>query len=846
MAASSIIVNGRRRWFPAAYSEINFDGLDRKLPAQDRLVILGESEGGIPVTETDPQGDPWVMQADTPSGLRSLVRSGPLRDAGLLAFNPTTAGDIPNGPSSILMVKVNPATEGTATLVNGGGGAIDLTTLNFGAFVNQAYISMGNGTNRGFSVEIGLEDSLETGDDIGGTGAFSIAYAGEATTMSAAVSATGVAISFTEAINTTPYATAAAWVGGSTARAVSVDVEDNYQKITIYGVLAGAPVSETIDLNGSAQVATTQTYTTVTAVSIDGSHSGPIEVEDSNPTVAFTLAATLANPLTPLSVLKVVSSDATDIGQRVTFQGYDGSDQFQTETLTLNGTTVVTGAQTWNGVLSARLDSVTVGNVAVEDVGNPLWSVTAGDLTAGVNEGAGRYVPDTMAFDGVITFLSSAAGGEIVVRGISTAGTAVVERLTVPANPATVASTAMDRVDQIELGTTTPATMLTLSGLSINLPIGQYGTVGKVVDAISPQPGFTATALVDGPATFNIARMDASTQNVYAPAVGTFLADDDALIEWITFNSRIFSAVRATGATGPPSIPLAGPGGRQYASGGTEGVTANSNWQAGFDALKRKKNVMVVPISSSASIHAMCVSHCLEMSGAGRDERQCWLGLSASLDKAGVKSAIQLLNSDLAGIAAQNVTVFGEDGAEISRAPEYLAAMYGGMALGGKTIATPLTNKTITLRGVTQDVSWDPFTNRDEMIKAGVCLVYRDDERGFLVARDVTSFRDNDNPIRNAFGAMRSALQSTKNARNNLQTQIGKENFDGRVSTLRSLTYAEYQRQVDEGDIKAYDRKSLNVQELGDTYYIEIAVAPIEGVNFIVLKPQIVRINSAA
>lgn len=86
----------------------------------------------------------------------------------------------------------------------------------------------------------------------------------------------------------------------------------------------------------------------------------------------------------------VSSDDSGDTNQTITIEGQDGSGSFQTEDLSLNGTTVVSTTNVYSSLDAAYLDSETAGTVTVSINSGTTSSPTEGDALMKI-EGSSTY-----------------------------------------------------------------------------------------------------------------------------------------------------------------------------------------------------------------------------------------------------------------------------------------------------------------------------------------------------------------------------------------------------------------------------------------------------------------------
>ena len=843
---SSAVIGGRRTRRPGVGGRIDATSLTRRSPGPKRLVLIGEAKGGKPVGQlTD--GKPTLHSASTPDRVRALFAAGALRRAGLLAFDASRDPDIPSGPAELLLAKVNPATRGTLTLGNAGGDALVLTARDWGEHTNQLGVSIRPGSTKGLAPSVLYDDVEESGDDIGGDAVFSARYgsAQDASVMIANIGPAGTQVLFTRLQSAAPVT--AAHNSGDVVTVLSDDTYDFGQKVTVYGVDAtNAPVSETLVLAGTSPVTGTQAFAAVTAVRIDAVTSGAIIVRDQQgvPNIAFTIAGTLTAEHTSGKAVEVIGADADDVGIPVVVYGTDTLGMPQQETVVTNGATAVAGNKLFGRIFRAQLGWAAEGNVIVreESAGPTAFTIATGTLAVGFDVGAGVFIPKTLPIEGVLAAVMSAAPAgtpSIVVRGRSSAGVITAERLLVTAVPAST-TTKWSEITHIELGLTEAGKTLSLTGVALDCPIASHPTVRSVVDAIDRRPGFSATDRRGDGGVFAQDRLDHRIVDITGANDTDFTADLDALVGWFTNHSTLVEAARASGATGAPDATAT----RQFLVGGAEGTTAASHWQKAFDALRTKRDVIVVPLTTDAAIHAMAVAHNRLMETKG-NARNAYVGLSASRTKTQLASDIRTLGDRNTCAVAQSFEAYDEHGARTSFGPEYLAVVAGAMQ-AGSSVAMPLTRKTLNALSLGGHTSWSPDDDAESMLEAGLMFAREDERLGFVWERSITTYRADDNPVYSEMSANESANTLYNRLVDTLETQVGQKAFDGRASTLRSLTLAELEDAVGDGDIKAFDPESVVVEDQGDTFVVELEAAVIEPTNFILVRPHIRRISARA
>lgn len=385
--ATTIFFNGRLISRPGSYSEIDASGLETVgLSASGIVAVLGTAVGGRPASAITSIDD--IINITKPETGLQTFKSGDLREAIPMLFNPSKDPDIQGGAQSVIAMKVNPATQSTANLANAYNTIIDLTSADWGAFTEQTNVSVGAGTTQGILLTITYEDQVESVDNLGGDAMFNLSYVGGTNTwdtMTANIEAGGAVVCDATRAMLGQDDETTQLVGNDTLLVSSASGADTTQSIVIYGLsAAGAAQSETLNLNGTNSVAGTLTYSKVCGARIVGTTAGTVTLTDTNPTTVLTIAAG-ANGNAGLTLgaanyvanttLSLVSSGAST--NDVILIGKSIAGVTQMEKITLTGTSSVAGVGTFS-----EIDYWALGDIEVAQ------TVTA-------TTEAGRTVPAT-------------------------------------------------------------------------------------------------------------------------------------------------------------------------------------------------------------------------------------------------------------------------------------------------------------------------------------------------------------------------------------------------------------------------------------------------------------------
>ena len=398
------------------------------------------------------------------------------------------------------------------------------------------------------------------------------------------------------------------------------------------------------------------------------------------------------------------------------------------------------------------------------------------------------------------------------------------------------------------------------------VPFGTYATLIDIINYINQQTGYTAVAITNNPITFQATDLDyvngvnckSTTASVYAKLF--------RFIDWINTNSSLIEAARIQGG---PSAPLAvGPvalggdtgtvtlldGTVVTLAAGARGVSINSNWQTAFNTLGTVRVNVNVPLISRdladlgqgssatfASVAAMHEQHnAFYSSTKGKSERQGYIGMKGT--KSAVTAQAGLLNSFNTCLSAQKITVLDAQ-SNLVEQPEYAFAVAQAGMRAGSDLGEPITWKYLRAYGLSQNASWNPTDDGDDMILGGVLIAEQVPNQGFRIMKAITTFTREDNDAYTE----ESVVMGWKNVSYELRTYlenlfIGRRISIGNITSLKSEAEAKLNQLRDAGQIvdsilpdgsvlKAY--RGLKVEAAKDTVRLSVTVSPVEGINFI-------------
>jgi hypothetical protein len=269
------------------------------------------------------------------------------------------------------------------------------------------------------------------------------------------------------------------------------------------------------------------------------------------------------------------------------------------------------------------------------------------------------------------------------------------------------------------------------------IDLAAFDTVQKVVDRINSVAGFASTVLDNSGEKPSLNALDSITAQSVKTTAYAVTADLQALIDWINGASEGYiTATRAVGAgTMPVNLPFT------YLAGAVDGTVTNTEWSNAFTVLQSEDVQWVVPVSPTASIHAMADSHVAFMSNVARMERRAIAGGASGATDAEAIAAAKNLNSDRTSYTHLGFYDYDTTGKLALFEPYIMAALLAGM-FAGVNPATALTNKSIKVRGLERKLR-NP-TDTDQLILGGVLCV-EDTPTGYKVVKSISTWLNNTN-----------------------------------------------------------------------------------------------------
>lgn len=880
MATTSIFFKGRTIRTPGHYIDIDASGLEQTgLGATGIVAILGEAEGGIPAGSiTDIQNE--LLSFTRPRQVRDTLRSGDLREAAAMAFEPSADEGIAAGAQTVVGVKVNPATVATGTLANAHGGIIDLSSEDYGAFNNQINATLANGTTPGTQlVTVIFEETTESADNVGGEELIQLHYQTGTTTWATMETSVDQASRFSS-FGTHDQAGLAseitAWTAGPATAEIPANANNAGQVVTVYGLVGSTPTREQLVVSAGSTVTSIAVFDEVLGATMDADVlTSGVDIDE---TGAGTGTMTIA-----------VGTD--EIGGRLTNAMFvaDTNIAISSGAAVPAGSVYVWGRSPTGVVVGEQFDFTSIGqNVRV--VGTATFAqidaVIVGDAGADTYTIAANVVVSDPVVQTTIRRLGDLYNAKVAVEGATDVGFTLTYVTGLIDGPVTDFDESRD----------TDVTIASPGGLF-------YGNLGAVLNYLNNE-----STLLDGAqttlvnqvqtVTITVAGGGSETWTLTTAGIDTAWVDDGTptvdevaagLIAAINASPAVNQKVTATAGSGTDevvitsrfgaSLPLAtsiaasgtGAGtvasttaavgskevpinqGPVFLAGGSEGTTTFSDWQTALNLLKQVRVNTIVPLTGDPAVHAAAEAHCAYMGGIGKSERDCKLGLSALgvgdvptnvlPTKASIKSQIVDLNSRHVQAFAQSVDRFNTAGTKTTFLPWFQAALAAGMQAGSSP-GTSLTFKFCRVLGFNQDSSWNPVDDTEELIAAGLSFLENVEGVGRRFTRSVTTHLTSANIAYTDVAVNEAINTATFTFRNALEFAIGEKGFAGTLTTVRGRANNVLGTLMNEGVITTY--RSLSLELLVDVLEISLEMAPTIPINFIRTVVHLVTVAQAA
>lgn len=176
-----VFFNGRLWVSPATMSVIDDSAMfNKNASVGNVLAIIGKAEGGKPYE---------ALSFGSAQEARAVLRGGMALKAVEKAFDPSSETA---GPSTVIFVRVNPATQSSLSLNDvSSNEVISLKSEGYGAFTNQIKVKIENGSTSGKKLTSQFGNDYFSSDNVA-RNCFSVTYSGTETTATVSVAPTSV------------------------------------------------------------------------------------------------------------------------------------------------------------------------------------------------------------------------------------------------------------------------------------------------------------------------------------------------------------------------------------------------------------------------------------------------------------------------------------------------------------------------------------------------------------------------------------------------------------------------------------------------------------------------------
>lgn len=390
--------------------------------------------------------------------------------------------------------------------------------------------------------------------------------------------------------------------------------------------------------------------------------------------------------------------------------------------------------------------------------------------------------------------------------------------------------------------------------LAISLP-GK--TMQDLVSIIDANAAYTATLLTAKLGTQSAASLDfISTALDVKTSAKTLRRAQQELLDIVNSQSQLVSMTQVANAEGLPANV-----GPVFLSGAVRGASANSNFQAGFDALLAVRCNIVVPlVSQDASaliaggdtdpastftvdaVNLQALTHCITASNTkNRSERNCYVSKKASF--AAAQAAAQALNHERASMLFQDAQVLNSNGDLVFLDPWASACMVAGIQAGTE-VGTPATFKFVNANAIRHQ-DYNSKTQVDLAIDAGLLPLEEADSGGFRIVVHNTTYGIDANFVYNRVSVIEAADYVAYNLRQQLEAIfVGNKAATGTAQSIKNTIISIMDSFLRANIIVGF--KNLLVTLVGNTAFVDITITPVQGVDFILNRITLDNIRQSA
>lgn len=374
-----------------------------------------------------------------------------------------------------------------------------------------------------------------------------------------------------------------------------------------------------------------------------------------------------------------------------------------------------------------------------------------------------------------------------------------------------------------------------------------FATVQDLVDRINLVTDFTASVLDGNYTATALNGLDYVTAQAIKASAFTVTANLQAVVDWLNSTGEGF--VTATRVPGVGAVPVVAP--FTFLSGGSDGSTLVSDWATGFETLQSADVQWVSPVTGDPAVHALADTHVAYMSSVGQKERRAICGMVAGSTDAQAIAAAKAINSDRTSLVHLGYYNYDATGALVLYPPYMSAALIAGM-FSGVNPGTPLTNKTIKVRGLERNLR-NP-TDTDQLINGGV-LCLESAAGGYKVVKSISTWLTNRNynRVEQSTGvAVDFVSRNVREALDVLRGEKGNPLVLSRAVSIVDSTLTELARPdpqgpgVIVGNAVSPPYKNIKASLDGDVLRVQFECSPVIPVNYVLTTIFAVPFNGVA
>jgi len=366
-------------------------------------------------------------------------------------------------------------------------------------------------------------------------------------------------------------------------------------------------------------------------------------------------------------------------------------------------------------------------------------------------------------------------------------------------------------------------------------------TLQELVDVINAHASYTCTLTGPNGDLDSIELDYYNAINIETVALD-LKRDVQDFVDFLTATSDIASAARITnvdGALATFTTPA-------FFTGGTNGVSANSDYANGFEAFETVRINIVVPLISEdagavtiSSVNALAKSHVIKMWGtSGKSERNAYVSVLGS--KTEFKAMAAAMSSAYVSICGQDPLVYSYSQKQTAYLDPWAQACIKAGLQAGSEVGEPNTFKLENVSGYrVRDGSWEPKLDYDELIEANCQLSEPLDTGGYRDVVGNTTYGVDPSFVWNRVSVVEAGGFVAYDLRYNLEALFtGTKAKTGTAESIANLCKARFEVHLKADIIVGDDLndglgyKNLKVVVEGNTASIDVIVTPVQGLDF--------------